>query len=625
MIETTLPSFGLAVCALLVTGVLVVLLWERRDRPTAWSLLGFATVLCVLVVSHVAVIHLGPTRSVVASVGDEFAATAVGTTIASLGYLAAFGLWAVFAFDYTGRGSSATTAVRALAGGIGVATVSLFAISSTALVSTAVANVFYNTALIAVIVLAVVGVFLIVDESTRLGPLPRREALAMAAAVGVLVPSPLLYFPTNDSLGLTGPVLASGLLLVVTLRWGTPLTTLPATSVVGRDRVVADMSDGVLVVDQDGTVQDANPAGVRLLGADRDAVVGTEWSSLFPDAPGPERVAQSTRPVELERAETAVAVTASAVRDRQDRPLGHLVVCQDVTARRERERRLAVLSRFLVDTASEGMDDVTRSADRLADGVTDLERRRQLGSDIWTTATDLVTQVEYAREIERALADPESQDSDVAAVVRRVTADAAADAMPSVETDDAAHAAVTPSLLEPVLRLLVVEVVEAPVQALTCAVRTDEDADEVTVTIDGSPGDTGDDRTAHPRETATDDTGGPATTDGATNLDTADSSPGPVSDPSTDGRAGRDGVQHADRSGVAARLARLGVESVDGTVTVRRKTTPEESGDTPPPVASVTVRVPLAGDETTRAATEPDTTDVDGAAPVAGSESGGES
>lgn len=618
MIETTPLSFGIAVCALLVTGVLVGLLWRRRDRPTAWPLLGFAAVLSLVVASDVAVTHLGPTRSVVARLGGEDAVTGVGRAVVSVGYLVAFGLWTVFAFEYTGRGDSTTTAVRAAVGGVWLATVSVFAISATALLSTAAANVFYNTALIGVLVLAVVGVFLVVDESSRLGPLPRREALATAAAVAVVIPSPLLYFAADGTLGLTGPVLLSGAVLVGTLRQGTPLTTLPAASVVGRDRVVTEMRDGVFVVGRDRTVRDVNPSGVALVGTDRDAVVDAGWSALFPGAPGPARVAQSTRPVEIERGDTVVAATASPIRDGQGRLLGHLVVCRDVTARRERERRLAVLSRFLVDTAAEEMDDVTERAARLADGVPDPERRRRLGADVWTTATDLVTMVSYAREIERALADPERRDSDVAAVLDRVAAaTASTDAALSVDADGTdAHAAVMPSLLAPVLRLLVVEVLAAPPGALACTVRTDADEDEVVVTVGPAPGDA-DDRPTAPESTA-DDPGGPADGDGTASAGTpGHAAGGPEGDRPTDDPDGRARAPDAGRSTVGVRLARLGLESAGGTVAVSRDGT---DGESTSPAVSATVRLPAVQERSTRAST----TGVTGAAPATEPDPGGE-
>ncbi len=569
---TTPLSLGVAVGALVATGVLVALSWRRRDRPTAWPLFGFTAALLALVAVHVAVTYVGAVGSADPGVGHDGTSTA-GTVAVSFGFLAAFGLWAVFAFEYTGRGSLATTAVRAIVGGIGLATATIFAISQTALVSVRVANAFYNAALVAVIVFAVVGVFLIVDESTRLGPLPRREALALAAAVGVLVPSPLLYFTTPGGLGLTGPVLASGVALVVTLRRGAPLTTLPATSVVGRDQVVTEMSDAVLVVGRDGTVRDANPAAERLLDAD-GGVVGTRWATLFPSAPGPARVAGPAAPIELERGDTVVAATASGVRDRQGRPLGHLVVCQDVTARRERERRLAVLSRFLVDTVSERTDDVVECATRLADGVPDPDRRRRLGDDAWTATTNLLELVEYARDIERALADADRRDSDVAAVLRGVVSEAPR-ATPRVQADPDARAAVAPSLLDSVLRLLVVEVLDAP--ASSCAVRTD--GDEVVVTVDAATGDT-------------------------TASTPVDSTPG------------TEGDDVVPRPGAAARLARLGLASVGATVTVRRET--PAGAETTGPVRSVTVRLPASG------RTVPTPRGTDPASAVGGASDGGD-
>jgi len=53
----------------------------------------------------------------------------------------------------------------------------------------------------------------------------------------------------------------------------------------GFDALLDATSDGVVILDADGTIVDVNEQFLALLDADRDAVAGATWPSLFADAP----------------------------------------------------------------------------------------------------------------------------------------------------------------------------------------------------------------------------------------------------------------------------------------------------------------------------------------------------
>jgi PAS domain S-box-containing protein len=489
-VETSLPSFVLAVTAVLGSGSFFVQMVRRRGEPTARPLVGLASVLFVTSSAHLAQVHLTLAHEMLArTVSSEFA-DVFWVGVIFISYIPLLGLWTVFVFEYTGRGTWVTRLVR-------VAVAGLFVVQIGALVfgiggfgqQLALAQAVLVGTLVVVLVLAVIGIFLVIDESTRLGPLLFREALVLSGGAGALVVGAWLFLSFTESPVFTGSVLSSSLLFVFAIRHYSMFESLPVASVLGRDRVIDEMAEAVLVVGQDGTIQDVNPAVVSLLDRDREELVGNTWDTLFPGDLCYQELGQTDQPVRLRLAERVLTVTASEIRDDTGRLLGNLVVCQDVTDRREREQRLALLNRFLVETVSDRMDDVTVHANTLAaNQPDDHDKRARCGENIWTTTTTLITLLTYIREIERGLATDDEQRTDVPTVACQVAESVETDGgQPTVKQDsEPPSAAIEPPLLESTLELLVTEAFETRPGALRVTVSADHGTVSISVTDDSS-------------------------------------------------------------------------------------------------------------------------------------------
>lgn len=485
IIETSVPSVGLAIAASLGSGYFLALMWQRRSEPTARPLVGLSAVLFATTTAHLFHVHLTPTHTLLARrVSREFA-DLFWISIVLVSYVAVLGLWTVFIFEYTGRGTWVRRLVGVTAGGLVLTqVVTVVLVTTETALTLALAEAVLVGGIVLVLVLSVVGIFLVFDESTRLGPLLFREALVLSAAAGVLLSSAWLFLWFSSPPVFTGPVLLSSLLFVFAIRHYSMFEALPVASVLGRDRVIDEMAEAVVVVGQNGRIQDLNPATRALFETDRKSVLGADWSVLFPSGLSLEDITRTDHPARVRLTETVLAANASEVRDDRGRLLGYLVVCQDVTDRRERERRLAVLNRFLVETVSERMDCVVTAADSLADGQVDDDALAELGTDIWTTTTDLTTVLTYVREIERGLATDDDQQSDVCSLVNRVADAVDGETRPTVTVRGSpTDAAIEPPLLESVLELLVAEGIESSPGAIELTVRECDNAVEVAVDV----------------------------------------------------------------------------------------------------------------------------------------------
>jgi PAS domain S-box-containing protein len=122
---------------------------------------------------------------------------------------------------------------------------------------------------------------------------------------------------------------------------------------VARDRLVENMSDGVLVLDAQNRVVDINPTACRVIRCDAARVIGQQAGVVL--AAWPELVARF-RDVPEAQAEISLDGPAgslwldlriSPLYDRRGRLTGRLIVLHDVTARRQAEQVLQEYAREL--------------------------------------------------------------------------------------------------------------------------------------------------------------------------------------------------------------------------------------------------------------------------------------
>jgi signal transduction histidine kinase len=175
----------------------------------------------------------------------------------------------------------------------------------------------------------------------------RALSLALASLLPVLVPVTLIqgYF--------AGTPVAEGYLLgygLAAIAFGYTVferdlfESVPVAEAIGRDIVVTEMDDGVLVVDDDGWVVDGNAAARELLGIEQRQVRNEPVESLFEaDVKVPDdgesteiTTGDGTRILDL----SATELAGSA-----DAPVGRILTLRDVTGRVRRRQQLEKLNR----------------------------------------------------------------------------------------------------------------------------------------------------------------------------------------------------------------------------------------------------------------------------------------
>ncbi|PSQ15226.1 hypothetical protein BRD00_14685 [Halobacteriales archaeon QS_8_69_26] len=262
-----------------------------------------------------------------------------------------------------------------------------------------------------------------------------------------------LAFPQETALPvLAGCYLASVGASRLATSWYGMFDGAPAAGTVGPEVVLAGLDDSVVVVDREEQIVRLNEAAVRTFGVDRGAVVGRRLEAVL----GVDlRALRSADDFEVATAEgkRRFEVTVSALSDPKGRRRGDAVVLHDVTERRTREQRLAVLNRVLRHNLRNDMSAILGHADLVEDDALDGE---EVAAGIREAADGLIDLGERAREVEEMMSIPRrlGAQTDVAAVVGDVVAEVRSE-YPDVEVLSAVptdlDAGVDRRLLRPVL------------------------------------------------------------------------------------------------------------------------------------------------------------------------------
>ncbi|WP_336037329.1 histidine kinase N-terminal 7TM domain-containing protein [Halobacterium yunchengense] len=379
---------------------------SHRENPTVLPVVGFATALLIGAVVHLAVVDLTPVRT---ALGVQYSPTA---TVGGYWLLVAFDVtavaascWFLFALQYTGSVDATSrgplTAVGVLLAALGASNAALVSSGPTAGLHAADFNAVLGRATFLAAALALIGVFLLLETTARHKAFPTGQTALLVAAVTAVSTLPFTATTLRDPVVTPASVLAASVLSTAAVTRYRVFERLPAATVVGRDRIVDEMTEGVVVVDVDGRVRDLNPEAERLFDVDRATAVDRPLSATAPSLPAPDAVTAADRhTVDLDTG-AVVTVAASNVTDPTGRTLGHLLVCRDVTDRTRRENRLAVLTQLVAGATREQMQAVIDATDAVDDGTRD---PASAGADIHATATDAATLVARVRDVERALA-----------------------------------------------------------------------------------------------------------------------------------------------------------------------------------------------------------------------------
>jgi PAS domain S-box-containing protein len=187
----------------------------------------------------------------------------------------------------------------------------------------------------------------------------------------------------------------------------------PATRRIGRDVVVQNMRDGVVVVDTRGRVVDLNPVAEHVLDEDRTSMLDRPAEVVLDDLTAGEETEDLDRLGVADGGSDLLGWTgelstedgrlfeahSSPLDDARGRRLGTVVVLQDVTELRNRQQRLTVLNRVLRHNLRNDMNAIDGYATMLADqfDAAPAEQVREVSAEV-------VDLADKAREIERVMA-----------------------------------------------------------------------------------------------------------------------------------------------------------------------------------------------------------------------------
>lgn len=514
---------GLTAGAVLVLALLTALLWRRRARPAATPLLAFAALLLAFLLAHAALYVETPIRDVIRTATGLDPGFGYPFNLQRLAISASGGLWFLFALRYTGRGERLTGPFLALLGAVWGALVTVAGVGwglGIELRGRPIVEPVLNLGLYVIGALFIVGIFLVAETVWRRNAVGRGEAGLLAAGASC---STFVTLASRQFTHPATPVLVvgvAGVLLLAAVHRHPVFEALPVARVAGRDRLIEEVEDAILVVDRRERVRDLNAAAESAFGISRPTAQGSTLASVLPEPFAVDQLAGSAGPVRTHTDDgTVLAITADPIVDERDRRFGHVVRAADVTPRHRRERRLSVLHQLLSGALRERLqrvaDDVTPLAGGAADpgpsdglqrepgaspggrpgshsasgGQSETAHERQpevVGAAVESTVRPLKRLVRLTRDLEQALGEPTPAATDVGRLVRRTLGDSGAEpAAGTAETltMDTPNAAVTaivdPSVLEPVLELLVTEATASETGPLAVTVGDDRTAPEI--------------------------------------------------------------------------------------------------------------------------------------------------
>jgi signal transduction histidine kinase len=188
------------------------------------------------------------------------------------------------------------------------------------------------------------------------------------------------------------------------------LERVPATRRIGRNAVVTNMRDGVVVIDDDDVVVDINAVAESLFDCEKAAAIGESVDALLADdfeIPDDEDTV-----VWSGRGPRAYEVSVSKLTDQHERTVGRVLVVRDITDRTNRRQQLQVLNRVLRHNFRNDMNVIDVCATQLSDRLHGEDA--ELADRIRMVARDLTETGTKAREIERIMSrrhnDPQSLD-----------------------------------------------------------------------------------------------------------------------------------------------------------------------------------------------------------------------
>lgn len=188
------------------------------------------------------------------------------------------------------------------------------------------------------------GAVLILRSLGRAQTLFRKQAVALLVAVIAPWVGNVLYLSGWSPIAYFDPTPFAFTITTVALAWGILGFRLIDLLPLARDTVVEEMQDGMLILDQDGRIADANPAALRLIGQSAAQTIGQSAAALF--SPWPQ-IVERFRDAKEGLEEVSIGEGAdkrwyelhiSSLFDKRQRFIGRVVTIRKITDRKQAEQ-----------------------------------------------------------------------------------------------------------------------------------------------------------------------------------------------------------------------------------------------------------------------------------------------
>ena len=247
------------------------------------------------------------------------------------------------------------------------------------------------------------AVLVLLETFVSYGPLYRSQTLALALSPVPVIPGILLWVfdagpvPQLNLAPLLFPA-HLGLDMYAFFRRNMFELT-PAARRTGDQTAIDDLGIGVIIVDDDQRVINANEAATAIVGTPKPDFLGKSLDSI---ALAVDLDSDEQRIRHGDSRTCDYAVTVSPIEDSADSTVGHTITLQDITIERQREQRLAVLNRVLRHNLRNDLNVASGYLDVVADGVDDKQYADMLATAKANT-DDVLELGEKARMVERTL------------------------------------------------------------------------------------------------------------------------------------------------------------------------------------------------------------------------------
>lgn len=499
------PTFLVSVGSIGLVCYLTVLLSRRRSMPTAKPLLGVGVLSLSFLLLHTALYVSGPLRAVTEAITGRAFVFQTYFHLQAL-YTGSVGtLWFLFSLQYTGRGERFATRAARVLGVFWLVTIGIVTVSwltGARYGEQAVFELVLSLSLFTLSALFIMGVFLVAETAWRRNAVGTREAGLLAGGATTIALVSVLSAVFTHPVVPPIVVCLGSLQFVVAVRWFPVFDALPVARIEGRDRLLAERADPVLVVDRTNRIRDLNESAEETFGVDREDALRSRLDTLLHTTIDPKTVAQRSDPVHIQPTEqTILAITADQVTDDRGRQFGHVLNCTDITDQQRRERRLSLLYQLLAGRLQEELSAIVSTAENLAakptDGAVDAGDQSPdtaargdpsaLGSEISDTVANLKTLVARTRDVERSLAELELESVSLGQVIDSAIPDSE-EGDRRVERhlpDEPVRATVDAAVLEQVLSMLLSDLLEATDGVVSVSLDPPGDGGEIRLSASG--------------------------------------------------------------------------------------------------------------------------------------------